>query len=239
MTHADVPYVPVFTRYLYDKRQVLACLDAAVLQKQKDEALFWLFELFWSGFADDAWAKLQSLYDVHFRSSNPKYGRHLATNRSAAAISAAADRHLLIGSVVMTLCMRDRAPPDGQSANTEKFVFRLSEAAAAKFDTVSANLSSPREVFKSVSRYPVRCHKLGADEDPDQWTRAYLGNWLDHCAAATPYWRQIIGAFGGALDTDARVRFADDASEEMFYAAYGYEPDEQSAEMHRIHGVYL
>ena len=40
----------IFTRYLYDESSVSRSLVSALLKQNEDEALFWAFELYWSGF---------------------------------------------------------------------------------------------------------------------------------------------------------------------------------------------
>ena len=61
---------------------------------------------------------------------------------------------------------------------------------------------------------------------------AYRENWLYH-AFCTPLWRQRIDAHGGAV-VDAihrQVLFNDESGEESFHVCFGYEPDEQAAEI--------
>ena len=56
----------IYTRYLYDKRAVEFSLFIALLKRDRDEALFWTFELYHSGFKTETisllWRYYYSLY---------------------------------------------------------------------------------------------------------------------------------------------------------------------------------
>ena len=59
-----------FTRYLYLKKHVYTAFIAAVLTKNKDEALFWIFELYHSGYRSDAMSALWCTYYGFYASQN-------------------------------------------------------------------------------------------------------------------------------------------------------------------------
>lgn len=59
----------------------------------------------------------------------------------------------------------------------------------------------------------------------------YLYNWLFY-SYQTPIWKNRIKTFKGALDfKESKVIFMNDDLEDLFYEEYGYEPDEQPAEI--------
>jgi hypothetical protein len=60
----------VFTRYLYSKEQVYHSLIIALLEKAIDEALFWTYELYFSGFQEELYVFVESVYDLFYKSSN-------------------------------------------------------------------------------------------------------------------------------------------------------------------------
>ena len=43
----------VYTRYLYNKNEVRQNLFVSLLESNMEQALFWLFELYYSGFEED------------------------------------------------------------------------------------------------------------------------------------------------------------------------------------------
>ena len=90
-----------------------------------------------------------------------------------------------------------------------------------------------------MSLYPARPIPLNDEIFPDYLEtvrNAYLGpNWLYYCIQ-TPVWEKRIRE-GGGKPVDGRVEFETDDLLEAFYDKWGFEPDEQSVEIHKIHGI--
>ena len=62
----------IFTRYLYLKDEVEIALLASLLNK-KDDALFWAFELYFSGFESELIEILWKIYYEFYYSLNPSF----------------------------------------------------------------------------------------------------------------------------------------------------------------------
>ena len=62
----------ILTRYLYPKECVMSSLVWAVLDKKSDEALFWAYELYYSGFKIDAFDLLISIHIVFYHEKYPQ-----------------------------------------------------------------------------------------------------------------------------------------------------------------------
>ena len=62
----------VLTRYLYPKESVMSSLVWAVLDQKSDEALFWAYELYYSGFKIDAFDLLISIHIVFYHEKYPQ-----------------------------------------------------------------------------------------------------------------------------------------------------------------------
>jgi hypothetical protein len=60
----------VFTRYLYIKDEVEIALTTSILEK-KDDAIFWAYELYYSGYENDTFDILWKIYHYFFASLNP------------------------------------------------------------------------------------------------------------------------------------------------------------------------
>jgi hypothetical protein len=61
-----------FTRYLYIKDEVKVALLISILHKS-DDALFWAYELYYSGFVKELFTLLWSIYYNFFASTNPMF----------------------------------------------------------------------------------------------------------------------------------------------------------------------
>jgi len=66
----------VFTRYLYEKEEVKLSLLFAIL-KRKEEAAFWAYELYYSGFKDELKDLFWSIYYDFFATLNPAFNIYL------------------------------------------------------------------------------------------------------------------------------------------------------------------
>lgn len=66
----------VFTRYLYIKEEVRISLLISILNKSED-AIFWAFELYYSGFKNELFNLIWKIYYDFFSSLNPAYESYL------------------------------------------------------------------------------------------------------------------------------------------------------------------
>jgi hypothetical protein len=202
----------------------VASLQLALLEKRRDESLFWTYELYFSGLTGLAWSTVESLYALNWEKYNPKLRKYLLSKRNAGADNG-------IGSIVLTLCLRPSNQP-----NNEKFLFSLSEIALEPYRTIDSSKTKPREYLKTVSKFAVIYE--GKDTEINA---AFLGpDWLYYCAD-TPYWANIFETYGMKADvSNKRIEFPEDDDRiEQFFGIYGYEPDEQSIELEKMHGIIL
>jgi hypothetical protein len=66
-----------FSRYLYEVDEVKIALMTSMLDKRRDEALFWAFELYHSGFGKELSEYLTTLYYDFYATLNPKFEKHV------------------------------------------------------------------------------------------------------------------------------------------------------------------
>jgi hypothetical protein len=66
----------VFTRYLYEKDEVKLSLLISIL-KRKDDAVFWAYELYYSGFKEELKTLLWTIYYDFFATLNPAFNIYL------------------------------------------------------------------------------------------------------------------------------------------------------------------
>uniref|UniRef100_A0A6C0HUQ0 Uncharacterized protein n=1 Tax=viral metagenome TaxID=1070528 RepID=A0A6C0HUQ0_9ZZZZ len=64
----------IFTRYLYEYSHVQHSLIWALLERQRDEALFWTYEMYFSGFREETFQWLWDIYQYMYQELSP----HLA-----------------------------------------------------------------------------------------------------------------------------------------------------------------
>jgi len=240
---------PIFTRYLYEKRETMHALLVALIKRQVDESLFWTYELYFSGFELELWDWVACIYEEFYERRNPRYKHHLFAKYDEWSDT---QDPLLIGSVILTLAHRlsdthlylERMGVDACAEirplppSKEKYVFQFNTL--ANYTTVSpAKLTdvSLYSIPKTLTRFFMDRTNLRELTD-DAIRDAYLSaDWLYYCRE-TPLWLTRIREHDGTIDhTKKRVVFPNDDLHESFYEKYGLEPDEQSREIHEIHGI--
>jgi hypothetical protein len=228
--------IPSFTRYLYEFHQVEYSLQIAILAKCREEALYWAYELYHSGFKTEVWDWVLDLYADKYEHHNPKLKTYLEKSYLQWKET---DDALLLGTVVGTLAILDIDGGKNETKNNKKFIILYKED---RHNTQEV-ISNPRNYLKQVSQYPIRSEakylaKTVCNILPENIREAYLGsNWLYYCAD-TPIWLHRIKECRGKI-VDGRVEFETDDFLEDFYERWGVEPDEQCLEMHQWHGVEL
>ena len=99
----------VFTRYLYIKDEVKTSLLISILNKS-DDAIFWAYELYYSGYKNEHYAFIWQIYYDFFATLNPSFAAYLAKKLN----SNEEDR--LISSIIQNLLIRP--------FNTDVFLLR-------------------------------------------------------------------------------------------------------------------
>ena len=120
----------VFTRYLYIKDEVKTALLIAILNKS-DDAIFWAYELYYSGFSNELYAFIWQIYYDFFATLNPSFAIYLSKKLSNKE-DLIEDR--LISSIIQNLLIR--------SFNTDIFILRtISELFESEPDAESTDES--------------------------------------------------------------------------------------------------
>jgi hypothetical protein len=206
---------PIFTRYLYEKEQVKRSLVAAIGKYEREEALFWAFELYHSRFQEEVWSIIFELYND---TNNPAFTLFLENNQNCLKDAC------LLGTIVGTLSVRSHS----------RFIILYREDRHATMTPQSLGIP-PYQYLNQVSQYPIRVEET---DYSSRFADAYLGgDWLYYCRNC-PLWNDRISRGGGrTCDATKTVLFDSDDALEAFYDEWGLEPDEQSSEMHLMHGV--
>ena len=116
MSKDDVLTIPVpgsnlvFTRYLYVKDEVRTALLLSILNKS-DDAIFWAYELYYSGYKNELFAFIWRIYYDFFATLNPSFAAYLSKKLKSNVIE---DR--VVSSIVQNLLIR--------SFNTDVFLLR-------------------------------------------------------------------------------------------------------------------
>jgi hypothetical protein len=250
-----------FTRYLYDKTEVMHSLLFALLDRQRDEALFWVYELYFSGFENELVDWLRWIYYTFYSEQNTRFTELFDIHISRLyTLPVQSERDCLVGTIVSNLVHRAyqiqtftldylkmNIPVLPISVNNHPVFIRFRPRDVEKYQTVDICGILPRNYLQHVSRFPIR--KEGSlflrkyintmnESDTPYDIDCYLQKWLFY-VSETRIWRSILEKYAGVrIDHSIQtVEFSSDDELEMFHETYGLEPDEQPNEVHIAHGI--
>lgn len=236
------------TRYLYIKQEVMMSLAIAILEKNRDEALFWAYELYWSGFQEETFEYLMSVFVELFESLNPRLEKFLQSQVDSWKQDPT--KHYTMGTMVRNLADKSRkfqvdtfalklspTPPD-LKIKDHRFYIELENKDIQQYDTIVINDGElPRFILGKVCRFSTQkqYNKIFGTGHTDVLQKDILDastmKW-DYYSSFSPVWKERIEDHNGRIDkTLKRVIFEDDDDQEEFYDRYGYEPDEQRIEL--------
>ena len=105
----------VFTRYLYIKEEVRIALLVSILNKS-DDAIFWAYELYYSGFKDEFFNLIWKIYYDFFATLNPAFEIYLFKKHKELLNTNDDSQDKFVSSIIQTLLFRP--------FNTDMFLLR-------------------------------------------------------------------------------------------------------------------
>jgi len=247
----------IFTRYLYIRHEVEISLIATILEKKREPALFWAFELYHSGYKYEVFEILSMLYEDYFEAHDPKLGNFL--NRLCHEWHADNSRDDVLASIVINMCGLEYAFSSNGSSRiviAEKpsytpnqtlldrkrkrriYIVADADQIRRKYRTNETD-DSTKILEKECLYMPIRNGALSITirgrpkkvqyrADGTSISKKYNEQWL-YYASLSPVWADRIAQFGGTIDhSTKRVEFPDS---DEFYARFQYDPEEQCAEV--------
>jgi hypothetical protein len=143
----------VFTRYLYIKDEVKTALLTNILNKS-DDAIFWAYELYYSGFKHELYAFIWQIYYDFFATLNPSFAVYLSKKLGQDFVE---DR--LISSIIQNLLIR--------SFNTDVFLLRtISEVFVSEEEEESEEIEEMLETksYRELASYILNNKDLELEE---------------------------------------------------------------------------
>ena len=227
----------ILTRYLYSKNQVLMALFISLLNHDINEALFWAYEIYCSGFETEVFEFLQQTYYTLYQKEHPAlqtYINHLVEEWNddngkewnlATLVATIATRTYrldeFIGTYFKAKCAPSPSPPEGRPKLRVRYNKECIELYRTKPPNVPLHTACKYSTHNELNR-------LMNIEMPD--TDVFNTNWL-YYAGRSPVWAERIVEQGGKIDHDNKtVVFEQEEQEEAFYEAWPYQPDELTME---------
>ena len=217
----------VFTRRLYLKQGVIASLKKAIEIGHIENALFWGFELYTTGFEDEVINILcDHAVEIFGKKSTfvifaEKKKKENKKNREPTAL--------------VTL-IKNMISEYKKKRNNKIESKRFLAAKPEETETYMTNIHDIKDVphyrkLRHLCTCQIESIYLTNDEQ-SELLDIFRNDWLKY-AAKTPLWRTRIENLEGSIrQEDGVVIFPDDDLYESFLQTYGYEPDEQGVDIY-------
>jgi hypothetical protein len=230
----------ILTRYLYTKIDVKQSLLLALLEHQTEEAMFWAYELYYSGFQQDCFDYVSNIYEEIYSFDNP--GLRLPFQKTIREWNLDQSLDWNLGTIIMTLSARNyslnyflKGYFDMDCVNQEKpesknnLIIYLKEKNIEKYKTVVVD--RPWMYLRTACKYAIRKEANDIFKYVKVSKSDLIDHWLYYCKE-TPFWVDKIIECDGEIDDDnKKICFANEDLEEKFYDAWNIEPDEQPLEI--------
>jgi len=233
----------IFTRYLYSLTEVKQSLMLALLDRNSDEALFWTYELYYSGFKQETIDYLYQTYEFLYSFDNVDLQGFILKLESEWQNDKTLDH--LVGSIAITLCGRKyridhfikeilHIVCKSIYKKTRKLKVYLKPSDIEIYKTIESN-GTAFNVLKKACRYPLRKYVNNIFQTfvPENVREIYYYHW-QYYAVRSWVWKERAEQYNGYLNHETkRLVFSEvepdsDEFEQEFYKNWGYEPDEQS-----------
>jgi hypothetical protein len=225
----------ILTRYLYQKDHVEYSIACSLSSNNKEEAKFWAYELYYSGFKDETLKILVEYYEKQY-STNPKFSkikRYIMNKYEEWKTDNTQD--FIVGTIIENIVKIVSKSNATTNSNQKILWIKLSETDILKYKSSPFIATKAWKMPRRLCIY--KCH-----EDPSIPFKSTIDdycNWL-YYAYSSPFWSNKIKKYGGIVnDKEKTVIFDDDDKEEQFHNLYNMEPDEQPMQTLLNWGVIL
>jgi len=218
--------MPILTRYLYCKESVAHSLECAIENSQTEEALFWAYELYRSGFQTELMQLLFSIYDNHYNKFShlrkclqKKYEKWKNDYKTYATFPA---------TMVKNMILRNKM----KTNSAKVLIIECKECDITAFQTKDIPVGKPYKYMQICCKYGVK-----SDQMPTENLFHRLKSqteWL-YYASFSPLWNMRLQKYKASVDHLKKdVDFENDDELESFMDKFGFEPEEQTLKIQQF-----
>ena len=227
----------ILTRHLYNKEDVLKVLFQSIIKKNKQRAMFWAFELYYSGFGEEVFQYLLQIYEKYFEENNPKFRIFFESIyekwKSKKEFMTLIEKDRLLSVILLNIIRRNM---NGSEKIRETYVRILISSHRIYYHMSSSSLGKKSyEILQERCLYSINDmnwlneHNSQFDcqaEDLTEYKNKLFYHW-EYYAYLSPIWKERIQKYKGYPNhSTKKIEFLNDMYEEEFYEKYMYEPDE-------------
>lgn len=239
-----IDYPLIFTRYLYSKEDVLHSLFIALIDKNIDEALFWAYELYYSGFQEETIEHLLKHFLEIYETKNTKVFKTFIMKQYNSWYETKKD--CIIGTIVWNLCNSDydlykfiqiyfkvntdKMKQKETSQKRNKLRLIMTDDDIEQYKTIQHIEGNGWKVLPNVYKYQIHREVSNLFEASNiGFVDEYYYNWL-YYAYFSPIWKERLSKYNYMVCNETKKIMMNDDDEDDFYSLYSYIPDEQSKE---------
>lgn len=235
----------ILTRYLYSKKQVKRSLLISLLENKRKEALFWAYEIYFSGFEDSVFKYLLKIYNTFYKMENNTLEAFIV--KMIDEWKADNTKHHLLSSIVVTMASREYRIDEyvnmcddvwcehvvrHNGVSLPKYNLHMQPSDVEEYRHIETSNTKKWKVLDTACVYPIRNNvdTMFGYKRPDDLENIYNSNrWL-YYAWRSPVWMKRVEEFRGRSDDDkGEIVFPDEDAEDDFFDKWGYETDELPA----------
>jgi len=229
----------ILTRYLYPKHNVEFSLCVSLFKKDTEQAKFWAYEMYYSGYKKQTIDRLVELYQEFYSEEVCKAKVVGFLEKKRGEWTEDNTKEATVGTMIENIVRRQPnfckiydkwGIMEEKQQNVQVFVEEkrilyvvLKEEAIRKYKTPLIKPAKGWMLPRKVCLYP--CYRLPGARIPqvEDWRDLWI-----YLIAECPVWQTRIKKFGGVVDHPRReVCFVNEDYEEQFHNLYDMEPDEQ------------
>ncbi len=233
------------TRFLYNFYDVKYNLFLSILRHNEKETLFWITEIFYSGFEEDLRHILINTFETCF-SKDDILKDYVSVFKKKIKSKVENTKLFAYATLGATMSQRkynletflkdyynlDVAQKEDNYSYSDKLI-EIKKDKLKCFNEIKADKTW--KILKEGCKFPIKKEYAkifnSTIMDYDEAKSKIQNNWIYFCKN-TPLWIERINACSGELDKERElVLFEDDEKFDEFYNSFGYEPDEQSNEL--------
>lgn len=239
----------ILTRYLFSYSEVKQSLFVEILDGNVGAALYWGYELYWSGYEEDTFEWLLNTYNLMFELDEG------FKNRITGEYDEWKENNELyekLGTIIINMCYRPFSiskfmneyfstqciDNDEKNRNSNLYI-NMSKEDVREYITLYGEIGGRYKITRSLYKYDLRTemNKLFRYEiDKGNQMNSLFYNW-EYYAIRSPYWSEQFNNFGGKVK-QGKITFNNEEELEGFYNKYSLEIDEMSIDVqNRVLGI--
>jgi len=225
----------LLTRYLYNKSAILFSLQCAIREKDTKQALFWAYELYYSGYQTEIIHLLLSMYNATrfpklYKCLQKKYKEWQTEDNACPTY---------LGILVVNLVQTARITVE----KSPVLIIMVKDADIRPYKTKPIHPCKPWQYLQKCCEYAVKVpteilgHQADASYREQNSAQSNAKNFFQSFSTQTqwlyyaypcPLWKMRLRKYNVKPDHVKKdVEFDTEEAMEDFMAKYGFEPDEQ------------